>query len=470
MELDDIMDESTTTTTSSPLELPNNGSFNDSSNPGNMQMVPNKHKYKPWWIFAGCCMISFIGLGLEGDTRGQFYKALRTAFHVPQDKVSLMITIQLLTSAIVLIFGGHLLEKFNSRVLLSLSVAGTALGYISCYFATQLWQMYIIMGIIGFFYTVPLLLAPTVLLSNWFEDKFGLVLSLMFAFTALGGTIFQPIAVEMIKAWTWRGGYVAIGISFAVCILPFTLFVLKFKPDHSKGEYAWGEDNIDPNKKKARVQTSPQIGMDAKKAFASSIFVFAVIMMILFEGVRGFDSYMQPYQVSGGLSPIIAATVCSCATFGSFIGKTYAGALLDKLNTNLAVALLAVPGVIGWIGLFCTHNVILARFFAFWAGSGTGTLGIIVPWIIRQSFGGKDYSKILARINVFAYLTVSFTTGLYGYIYDWCGKNYHPVLVIVILCFALSAIVGLFVFHHRPMKKIENVINASETVQKADIL
>ena len=99
--------------------------------------------------------------------------------------------------------------------------------------------MYVLMGIIGAFYTIPLLLAPTVLLSNWFEKRFGLVLSLMIAFSGLAGTIFQPLAVDRIKAWTWKGAYAAIGIAFMVCILPFTLFVMKVKPDHSKGKYAW---------------------------------------------------------------------------------------------------------------------------------------------------------------------------------------------------------------------------------------
>jgi len=100
--------------------------------------------------------------------------------------------------------------------------------------------MYVLMGIISAFYTIPLLLAPTVLLSNWFEKRFALVFGFMIAFTGCAGTIFQSLAVEWIKAWTWKGAYAAIGIAFMVCILPFILFVMKVKPDHSKGEYAWG--------------------------------------------------------------------------------------------------------------------------------------------------------------------------------------------------------------------------------------
>lgn len=56
--------------------------------------------------------------------------------------------------------------------------------------------MYVLMGIIGAFYTIPLLLVPTVLLSNWFEKRFSLVLGLMIAFTGCAGMIFQPLAVE----------------------------------------------------------------------------------------------------------------------------------------------------------------------------------------------------------------------------------------------------------------------------------
>ncbi|MBR6440055.1 MAG: MFS transporter [Aeriscardovia sp.] len=439
-----------------------NGSFNSISPSAQKQSLPpNTHKYKPWAIWVGCCVLEFIGQGLEGNTRGQFYHSLRAAFHAKQDQVSLIVTFQLIATVVILIVAGNLLEKINVKLLLSVCIGGSAICYLCCYFVTSLWQMYVIFFINGLFYTIPLILAPTILLSNWFAEKFGTVLSLMFAFTAFGGTIFQPLAVVVIEHFGWRGGYIAIGLAFAICLLPFTLFVLKFKPDRAKGEYAWGEENLlanMPSAKKGKQRKhslNPDIGLTTKQAFTSGIFVVVVLMVIFFEGVRGFDSYMQPYQRTAGLSAITAASICSFAEIGSLVDKTYGGYLLDKLNTNLAVAILAVPGILGWIGLLSTHYYPVAVASAFFAGSGTGTLGLIVPWVTRQAFGGKEYSVIYSRISIAGYGMVALCTEFYGWLYDILGKTYKPVLVIVICCFGLAAITACIVFANRPMKKLE---------------
>ena len=452
-----------TTTEIGVPKADSNGSFNSNSSTVQKQSLPpNTHKYKPWLIWVGCCLLEFIGDGLEGNTRGQFYHSLRAAFHAKQDQVSLIVTFQLIGTVIILIVAGNLLEKINTRLLLSVCIAGSAICYICCYFATSLWQMYLIFIINGLLYTTPLILAPTILLSNWFAEKFGTFLSLMFAFTALAGTIFQPLAVVVIHHFGWRGAYVGIGLAFAICLLPFTLFVLKLKPDRSKGEYAWGEEKLlageKPSAKKVKSgknALNPNIGLSTRQAFTSGIFILVLLMVIFFEGVRGFDSYMQPYQRTAGLSALTAASICSFAEIGSLVGKTYGGYLLDKLNTNLAVAILAVPGILGWIGLFCTHYYPVAVASAFFAGSGTGTLGIIVPWVTRQAFGGKEYSVIYSRISIAGYGVVALCTEFYGWLYDTLGKTYKPVLIIVICCFGLAAITACIVFANRPMKKLE---------------
>lgn len=458
----------TTTEVGAP-KADSNGSFNSNSSGKQKQVLPpNTHKYKPWVIWVGCCFLEFIGDGLEGNTRGQFYHALRKAFHAKQDEVSLIVTFQLIGTVIILIVAGNLLEKINTRLILSVCIAGSAICYMCCYFVTSLWQMYLIFIINGLLYTTPLILAPTILLSNWFADKFGTVLSLMFAFTALAGTVFQPLAVVVIDHFGWRGAYVGIGLAFSICLLPFTLFVLKLKPNRAKGEYAWGEEKLlsgaklSSKPKGGKNALDPTIGLSRKQAFTSGIFIVVLLMVILFEGVRGFDSYMQPYQRTAGLSALTAASICSFAEMGSLVGKTYGGYLLDRLNTNLAVAILAVPGILGWIGLFCTHYYPVAAASAFFAGSGTGTLGIIVPWVTRQAFGGKEYSVIYSRLSIAGYAVVALCTEFYGWLYDALGKTYKPVLIIVICCFGLAAITACIIFANRPMKKLEAQGRADE--------
>jgi len=61
---------------------------------------------------------------------------------------------------------------------------------------------------------------PSVLITNWFNDKRGLALGLALAGTGIGGSIYSPIATQIIVRYGWRTAYLASGLIVLLITLP----------------------------------------------------------------------------------------------------------------------------------------------------------------------------------------------------------------------------------------------------------
>ncbi len=92
----------------------------------------------------------------------------------------------------------------------------------------------------GILYIIPISLAPSVLLANWFESKLGMVMDITLGLSSIGGTIFNPVVSWFITNLGWQTYYRLTALILVICILPFSLLVFKFPPRRSQGEQAYG--------------------------------------------------------------------------------------------------------------------------------------------------------------------------------------------------------------------------------------
>lgn len=183
-----------------------------------------------WLIFAGCCVMSFVGLGLIINTQGLFFTPVGEELNFTRTQIALMLTIQNITQMITMPIAGKMFPKYNAKVLLTGSFLIFAGAIIACSTFNSLYMFYaagIAMGIVQPF-CVSLVLP--IFLGNWFEKKLGLTLGIAAALSGLGGTIFNPVVSNIIGTFGWRKAYVFIGVMALVLVLPFTLFVMVFKP------------------------------------------------------------------------------------------------------------------------------------------------------------------------------------------------------------------------------------------------
>ena len=145
-----------------------------------------------------------------------------------------------IAGAVTMLFAGKVMKMLDSRILISVCIAGVAALFLAQSFFNAVWQFYISFALMGILYVIPISLAPSVLLANWFESKLGMVMGIALGLSGIGGTIFNPVVSWFITNLGWQTSYRLTALILVICILPFSLLVFKFRPDEAKGEQAYG--------------------------------------------------------------------------------------------------------------------------------------------------------------------------------------------------------------------------------------
>ncbi|MBT1170077.1 MFS transporter [Bifidobacterium sp. SO4] len=390
-------------------------------------------------------MLSCIGYGLVINTPGLYFSTLAQELGITHAQVALPISIEYATAAVTSIFAGRLLSRFDSRVVLSLAVATCAAVFMLCSRFTAIWQFYVAFAFLGAGYAIAIYLAPSALLSNWFQARQGTVLGIALGLSGIGGAIFNPVVSTMITTWGWRRSYFITGMAVALLILPFSATFLTFRPDPAKGEQAYGAS--------ARQQASAPLraGLSAKNAFRSRSFVLIILAAFMLQFNSGLIQHISGYEISQGMTLQQGATVVTGIMLGAAIGKVVIGMLLDGFRAYYVIAGYAAIGVTGWIGLLLAHTPTASVFFGVLGGIAQGLLLVSMPWLVRTCFGPRSYSLIFSRYAIFTSSASAIALTAHGAIYDMLG-SYAPSLIVSALAYVLASIAACMAYHLRPIR------------------
>ena len=91
-------------------------------------------------------------------------------------------------------------------------------------------------------------------MNNWFKAKVGTSLGIAMAFMGVGGAIFAQITGVLIESIGWRSTYIVLGVIVAILILPFSIFVIRSKPEQLNMT-AYGADEVDVNASNVQKST-----------------------------------------------------------------------------------------------------------------------------------------------------------------------------------------------------------------------
>ncbi|WP_236632709.1 MFS transporter [Bifidobacterium xylocopae] len=406
-------------------------------------------------------MLSFVGYGLIVNTPGLYYPILSKELGVSRTQIALTSTIMNLAGAAAMLFSGKLMKRVDSRFLLSLCIIACVVIFFVQSFFTRLWHFYISFALIGVAYVIPITLAPSVLLSNWFERRLGLVMGIALGLSGLGGMVFNPVVSIWIADLGWRPAYRLTALLLAVFILPFSLFVLRFRPSlggavapNGMGatEELGGESPSTGAVPGASDDRSEVPGIEARKAYRTPTFLLLMACYVLLQWVTGMVQHVSGYGQSRGLTLQQSAFVVSGIMLGAAIGKASIGILLDKLKTELVLTIYSAVGLVGWGLMMVLVEPTTAALSGFLAGLGQGVLLVALPWLARRSFGQRDYAEILSILTMSGVLSVALANTVNGTVFDLAG-SYLPVLVVNVACYLLSLAAAITAYHLRPLKQ-----------------
>ncbi|WEV42263.1 MFS transporter [Bifidobacterium sp. ESL0682] len=424
---------------------------------------------RPWLVFVGCCVLSLVGFGMIINTPGLYYAVLSQELHVSRAQVALATTIMNGVGALTMVVGGRAMKRFDSRILISVCVAVCAIVFFAGSYFTALWQFYVAFVILGVAYVIPVSLAPSVLLSNWFEQKVGMVMGIALGLSGVGGMVFNPVVSSWISDFGWRTSYRFTALVLAVCILPFSLLVLKFLPDESRGEFAYGHSTVatdasyvagdeaskDGNMNggdkdlEAKADDSSITGVAAHDAYRTVTFMLLAVISVMLQFTSGLVQHVSGYEQTRGLNLQQGALVVSGIMLGAAVGKATIGILLDRLNTQLVLVLYSVVGLAGWLMMMLVKVPGLATVAGLLAGLGQGVVLVAVPWLVRRCFGRRNYAEIFSGVQVAGTMALALSATVHGAVFDFTG-SYLPSLASAVIFFAIAAFGLSAAFRLRP--------------------
>jgi len=300
------------------------------------------------------------------------------------------ITLALFLSAVMSPFFGKLIDRGNGPWLLAIGAffGGCALYLASC--ATQLWQFYLLWGVIGCCFAACLYEPCFAILTRAYgkDARRGIIIVTLTA--GFASTISFPAAHWIANYWDWQ----IVMRCFALATLFAGVPLLYFGAVYAERDY---------------MRFASGRGAAADKnyslsaAIRNSTFLRLAIAFALLAVVHGATLHHLLYILGDrglaiGMSVFVASLIGPMQVFGRVVITVLQKQLSHKLIVYGAFTFMGSAMVL----LFNVHyGLYVAIIFAVVFGSGYGTLSVIRPLVARDLLGEENFGAKSGLLALF---------------------------------------------------------------------
>src|ERR1044072_6669405 len=167
--------------------------------------------------------------------------AVQADFGITRAEASLPYTLLLLGFAVGGVFMGRLADHRGIVPPLLIAITSLGAGYVLSGFATSIWQLALVHGILMGLCGTSVMFGPLIAdISHWFVRRRGIAISVAASGNYLAGTIWPPILQAMITSIGWRQAYMIVGVFCVVTMLPLVLALRRRPAVHALGPTGGG--------------------------------------------------------------------------------------------------------------------------------------------------------------------------------------------------------------------------------------
>ena len=402
-------------------------------------MNSNRKIFYGWWIVVGSFFLNFAGIGIIMNSMGVFIKPVSESLGFTRGGFTLYFTIAALSMMVMAPVMGKLLERYDIRVIMTICTTMMAASFALFSQCRTLTQFYILALFLGIGSAGSHIIPVSMMITNWFIDKRGLTMGIVFAATGVGGLIFNPLANWIIMNYSWQAAYLAFGLIIGVLSIPTAIFIVRAKPA-DKGLLPYGGEEA-----LARQSLTEQGGLTATQALRDRAFwLLAVIILLIAIANMGVLHHIVPYLTDIGYSSTTATALMSLHMAMLIFGKVLTGGLADRMGL-LKSYLLCMAGLIVAIALlFGAQLMWVAVVFSVLFGFSIAVRTVLPPLMTARVLGQKHFGVIYGFLNVFTTLGTAVGVPLSGFIYDWT-KSYSLAFALYIGLCLIAAAAGIAV-------------------------
>ncbi len=371
-----------------------------------------------------------------------FFPSILNEFGWQRGSTALMLSLNILVYGLMAPVAGSLGDRWKPRRDMTIGIIVLGLATIACAFARELWQFYLLFGIIapaGSACCGAPLFAPAV--PNWFARRRGLVMGL----GQIGGglSFAYGIFVEFVISQVgWRNAYFVLAGILLVVLVPLYLLFFYYRPEE-KGlkPYGISEPATDNSKAVGTGSLRDWTLLDAMKTYQLWLMVLSYF---LYWGIGNYLvlAHQVKFAEDAGYSGMLAATIFGlfgifmitgqlCSFLSDRLGREKTATLATALSIGALVALISVRD--------STQPWLL---YVYAVGFGLGA-GLYLPALVAglaDVFHGRHFGAIQGFSITGLGLGGAIGPWLGGYIYDISG-SYISAFIFSTVCLALGCAV-----------------------------
>ncbi len=290
------------------------------------------------WVIAAVTFLAMLTTSAALGLPGAMLQPLSKEFGWTTDQLSSVFAVRFALFGLLGPFAAVFIGRFGLRTVMVTAAALIAVAMVFATQVTQLWQLFLLWGLVlGFGTGLTALVLGAMVANRWFTSNRGLVVGLFAASTATGQLIFLPVAAWMIENMGWRYAVIPVFIACVVIALLATLFMR----DHpgNIGLRAFGEPEGAPiEAPPPRSKRLDFMGPFQVLREASTNRTFWILAGTFFICGLSTNGLVQTHFISlcgdRGLSAVPAASVLAMMGAFDLVGTTLSGYLSDRYDNR----------------------------------------------------------------------------------------------------------------------------------------
>lgn len=325
-------------------------------------------------------------------------------------------------------------QKFGMKFTLFLGVVASFVGLLGFSFSKALTHFYFFSSFMGLGIGYTCMVAPSVVLTNWFNEKRGTAIGIALSGTGVGGSVYSPLMTKIIYTYGWRTAYLVNSIAILIIITAILFLLFKEKPE---------DVNQEPYGRGGKVEL---YGVGTHEMLVSKSFMWFAFSILLINVIsNGFIINYANYFEGLGYAPERASMFLSMGLLFITFGKLLLGSSLDRLGNRNTGIILGVILIIEMMALSQGKNILFAMIFNVLCGITAAGCTMFPPVFTEDLFGNFEFGK---KYGIVAML-MSASTGLSPIIVNLIKNIFNslqvlPYAFLVFSCLYILAILNIF--------------------------
>lgn len=392
-----------------------------------------------WLIVVACMLIQAIPFGVASNIQPQFVSYVVQEHGFTLAGFSLIFTLGTVVSAIASPIIGMLFNKINTKIMFLAGCILSGGGFLAFSMCTQLWQFYLVAGVVQVGTAAISSIGVPLLINGWFDElSKGKAMGLAFAGGSIGNIFLQSLTASSLAANGSSKSYLIFGALSLIVGLPITLLFLRMPKNDS--EIVKGTKKEDTKEVTTQETTKVDWGYtfnEAKNLKFFWLFGFGLFFLGMYVSALAVQ-YPAYLKVHLAIDHSIVGYVGSIFALFSLGGNLFGGIIFDKLGVTKGLMVASVLAFVSCAALmFSSHIPQLA--FVFAALKGLSVFAYMMgPSILTGSFfGQKDFGAILGTVQIFFAVGFAAGSAVFGFLVDKFSYEmaWSSILVFIVICY-----------------------------------